>query len=187
MGGEPTRDSRRYLRQKMTQAGIDTTHLKDRRVRHTEEALREAVAKSHSVKDVVRHLGISNVGGNQTHISRRILGLGIDTSHFARPQAWPKGALGSLLTLRSPADGRAPGRRLRRELLRLGIPERCADCGGTDWHGDPLPLEVDHINGDWWDNRQDNLRYLCPNCHALTATWSRGGGRTPVPPDSAVH
>lgn len=81
-GGSPTPGSRRYLRQKMAEADIDISHFATNQVRHTEERLRAAVATSTSVKDVVRHLGISQVGGNQTHISRRIAALGIDTSHF---------------------------------------------------------------------------------------------------------
>ena len=81
-GGRPTPGSRRYLRGKMAEAGIDISHFATNQVRHTEERLRAAVAVSASFKDVVRHLGISQVGGNQTHISRRIAVLGIDTSHF---------------------------------------------------------------------------------------------------------
>lgn len=41
--------------------------------------------------------------------------------------------------------------------------------------GKALTLEIDHINGDWSDDRAENLRLLCPNCHAITDTWCRGG------------
>ncbi len=170
-GAEPTRYSKRYLSRKMTEAGIDVSHFRHSALRHTEEALRAAVSDSHSFRDVVRRLGINNVGGNQAHISRRIAALGIDTSHFAQPKAGPKGARGNVLALRSPEEGRIPGERLRRELLRVGVSDRCAMCGCTDWQGNPVQMEVDHINGDWWDNRPENLRLLCPNCHAVTDTY----------------
>ncbi|MGW6272519.1 HNH endonuclease [Streptomyces sp. NPDC055060] len=177
-GGVPTPGSRRYLRRKMASEGIDTSHFPKQWVRHTEDQLRQAVARSVTMREVLGFLGISNVGGNQAHISRRIAALGIGTSHFVTPRGRPKGSKGPVLSLRSRDEGRVPGARLRRELLRAGVPERCAQCGvGTEWNGKPLRLEVDHINGDWWDNRPENLRLVCPNCHAVTDTY-RGRKRS---------
>ncbi|GGW52551.1 hypothetical protein FHS32_000101 [Streptomyces albaduncus] len=172
-GGTPTPGSRRYLRQKMTEAGVDVAHFPTQGTRHTEEKLREAVAASASVKEVLRRLGIHPVGGNHAHISRRITALGIDTSHFSGRSRKPKTSHGGgPLSLRTPQAGRIPGSRLLPLLLRAGVPESCAMCGtGPRWNDKPLQLEVDHIDGAWWDNRPENLRLLCPNCHAVTDTY----------------
>ncbi|MFE1366974.1 HNH endonuclease [Streptomyces anulatus] len=67
---------------------------------------------------------------------------------------------------------------LRRALREIGIPEQCDECGTEPvWRGSPITLEIDHINGDRSDDRAENLRLLCPNCHAITTTWCRGGAR----------
>lgn len=52
------------------------------------------------------------------------------------------------------------------------IPHNCCyNCGLTDWLGGKLILELDHINGDNTDNRLENLRFLCPNCHSQTENY----------------
>jgi 5-methylcytosine-specific restriction endonuclease McrA len=59
-------------------------------------------------------------------------------------------------------------------LINEGIKEhKCELCGITEWNGKPAPIELDHINGKHTDNRIENLRILCPNCHAQTPTWRK--------------
>lgn len=173
LGVDPKGGSRRYVRDRMRKLGVDTSHFEREGAKWTREVLEPVVAVSTSVQDVLRRLGIDAVGGHHTHISRRLAALGIDTTHFTPTRRGrPKGSLGSPLCLRSPQDGRVPGHRLRRHLLFAGVEERCMMCGtGPEWNGKPLQLEVDHINAEWWDNRLRNLRFLCPNCHAVTDTY----------------
>lgn len=69
---------------------------------------------------------------------------------------------------------------LRRYLLRTRE-HRCVLCRRTEWEGRHIPLEVDHIDGNSDNNTEENLRLICPNCHAQTPTYrsrNRGNGRT---------
>ncbi|WP_043264504.1 hypothetical protein [Streptomyces sp. CT34] len=182
LGGTPTPGNRRYLRAKLREAGIDTSHFTPQGVRHTEARLRELVACSRSVAEVVRRLGLDPVGGHHTHIGRRIRSLGIDTSHFSpegrrNPGARRRLSPEELLVKTETLIRRVPSSRLRVAMLASGAEERCAPCGTEpSWRHRPLPLEVDHANGDWRDNRRGNLRFLCPNCHATTDSY-RGRGK----------
>lgn len=64
-------------------------------------------------------------------------------------------------------------RRHRKKLLDdANVPECCSECGlPPSWNDKPLVLQIDHINGLKEDDRLENLRYLCPNCHSQTDTF----------------
>ena len=68
---------------------------------------------------------------------------------------------------------------LRRYVIKNNlIPYKCAICGCTEWQGKTLSLELDHINGINNDNRLENLRFLCPNCHSQTSTYGSRNQQT---------
>ena len=50
--------------------------------------------------------------------------------------------------------------------------EKCEVCGITDWNGKSITLQIDHINGNRCDNRLENLKVMCPNCHSQTDTFA---------------
>ncbi|MFE3180852.1 HNH endonuclease signature motif containing protein [Streptomyces violascens] len=181
LGVDPQGGSRRYIRERMRKLGIDASHFEREGARWTRDVLEPVVAVSTSVCEVLRRLGIEVVGGHHTNITRRIKAYGIDTSHFRPPsrsgetrQRSPE----ALLVEQEPAKARRiPSDRLKRAMASLGITERCAMCGTEPtWRGYPLPLEVDHVDGDWRNNRIENLQFLCPNCHSTTDSY-RGRGR----------
>jgi len=63
--------------------------------------------------------------------------------------------------------------KLRLKLLRDGLKEhKCEICNITEWMGQKVPLELDHIDGNHYNNDLKNLRIICPNCHSLTPTNS---------------
>jgi len=63
---------------------------------------------------------------------------------------------------------------LKKRIIRQNRLEyKCSSCSVTEWMGQPLTLQLDHINGVNTDNRIKNLRFMCPNCHSQTPTWGR--------------
>ena len=48
---------------------------------------------------------------------------------------------------------------------------KCSCCNISEWNNKPIVLEVDHIDGNSENNRPENLRFICPNCHSQTDTY----------------
>jgi hypothetical protein len=153
-------------------------------MKYTKEVLEAAVRQNISVAGVLHSLGLKQAGGTHAHISRRIKAFGLDTSHFlgqaANQGSYHKGPrkIGwwEILVLRtSGRRQRAPV--LRRSLFAVGREYKCAGEGcslSRTWLDRPLVLHVNHKNGNWLDDRAENLEFLCPNCHSQTANYCRG-------------
>ncbi|MEU4061225.1 HNH endonuclease signature motif containing protein [Streptomyces wedmorensis] len=176
--------SRAALGHMLRKQGIEVAHFTHRRPEVPADPLRVAVADATSFADVMRALGLAVSDQNHRRVRRRVTELGLDTSHFKR-RTWgnvrvaaPKPIAAKVFRVRPEGSSRENRDRLHRALAEVGVPYRCAECGNEgEWRGRSVTLQIDHISGDWLDNRRENLRYLCPNCHAVTDTWCRGGAR----------
>lgn len=142
--------------------------------KYTEEQLREAVESSTSLRQVLLKLKVAPYGGNYTVLQKAIDYYRLNTAHFSG-QAWSKGkSLPSKRSLEDYLENRQPiqSYNLKKRLLAEGVfKHQCMKCNRTKWNDQPIPLELDHIDGNNKNNRLENLHLLCPNCHALTPTY----------------
>ena len=141
------------------------------------EDLAKAVKKSTSYRQALKKLKLKPTGGNYEQIKKYIKELDLDTKHFTG-KIWNKGLKGffyrPLIPLKDILikNSSFQSYKLKKRLFGDRIKEeKCEECGWAKRTDDGyLPLELDHINGDHQDNRLENLRVLCPNCHSLKPT-----------------
>lgn len=142
----------------------------------TDEQFQKIVESSNSISEIASSLGYKSKGGGVVKmIKDRIEKLSLDISHF-NPYS-----VGSMKGKRYASDDEIfvenstyiNNTSLKKKLLKMNVIEyKCAICGISEWLGNPLSLQLDHINGNNRDNRLENLRLLCPNCHSQTSTFS---------------
>lgn len=155
---------------------INVNHLLSSNARYNISELVTSVESSICWSDVCRNLNISVCTYNFKKLQQYCKDQNICTEHFAvdksrkhfRPETkWTR----ETVLVENCSIGRS---QLRKVLIRLGMyTGECSECLLTEWNGKPIIIEIDHKNGDHTDNREYNLRWLCPNCHSQTPTYRR--------------
>lgn len=145
-------------------------------LRWEKSALEKIVASSFTVREALSKLGLKTAGGNYTQFSYYVKAYSLDIKHFTG-RSWRKDkkiprnpvySLSEILVENSSFQSN----KLKKRLYSAGIKNpACEECGWCKMSDDGrVPLELDHVNGNNKDNRIENLRILCPNCHSLKPT-----------------
>lgn len=138
----------------------------------------ETVKNSLSIADSLRKLGLSIYGSSYRSFKIRAKSLSLNLSHFTgqghlkgKSNTWTKA--NPLVDFLIENSNKVLGSGIKRRLIKEGLlEEKCSICGlGSVWNGSHITFQIDHINGDCFDHRIENLRLLCPNCHSQTSTF----------------
>lgn len=132
-------------------------------INYTKELLEPIVLSSYSYAECLRKLNKRDTGGNYKLIQKNIERFNIDTSHMLHQAINSGKEFKSFEGLTKPAS-------IKKRLLKQ-YGNKCWDCGLEQWLGVPIPLELEHIDGDNRNHSKSNVSLLCCNCHALTPTW----------------
>lgn len=150
------------------------------KLKYQKDNLTEIVKNSKSISDVINKLGLRNAGGNFKTIKNYIETYKIDITHFESDKLRivklkelskeNKIDLTLILVENSTYSRTSLKRRLVEENVLEYKCEKCSNIG--EWLGEKITLQLDHKNGIFNDNRIENLRFLCPNCHSQTDTFA---------------
>jgi 5-methylcytosine-specific restriction endonuclease McrA len=137
--------------------------------RYDWEEIQRAYDSGMSVRQCAERFGFNLASWHQAQVRGDVM---------ARPAAMP---IEKLLVADRPRTNRS---HLKARLLAEGLKEnRCESCGLTEWLGEPINMQLHHVNGKGKDNRLENIVFLCPNCHSQTENWGgRNGHRVMKPP-----
>jgi len=138
------------------------------------EYLKSVVIQSSSLGQVMDHFSYSRSGSSYSMLKKILIENNIDFTHFStinlKPCSFEIKSNDYYFVENSKADRSF----IKNKIIKDNLKEyRCEICNlDPNWCGKELSLHLDHINGINNDNRLDNLRFLCPNCHSQTPTYS---------------
>jgi Zn finger protein HypA/HybF involved in hydrogenase expression len=141
----------------------------------TLEQFQEAVKNNFSVASTLTTLELVPNGANYRSFYKYQIENNIDISHFTgmahlrgKTHSYNLRPLEEILQKNTNYNSN----KLRKRLIKEGIKEhKCECCNLSEWLGEPIPIELDHTDGNHYNNTLDNLKILCPNCHAKTPTY----------------
>ncbi len=151
---------------------------KDIRINISDIDIINACKNNFSRMSALRTLGLNeNTNSNNYWINRKICDLNIDKSHWTgmghlknKENFWSKKSNEDYFVKGVNKRGNNIKVKLIKEKL---LDYKCYRCGINSWNNESLSLHLEHINGDHFDNRLENLTLLCPNCHSQTKTYCR--------------
>lgn len=150
---------------------------------YNKNELEELIRTSKSYAQVLRKMNITPAGGNYHTLKNKIKEYKISTDHFTG-MGWNVG-LKFKPTKPLPIeeflkkDRPCSSHHLKSRLIKEGLKEwRCEQCLNTEWLNKPIPIELEHSDGDHNNNELSNLKILCPNCHAQTSHYRGRASRS---------
>lgn len=145
------------------------------------DSLERIVKSSTSFSEILKYFGLDNKGGNNKTLKNRCLEGKIDFSHinstcfsnrgrkFFHTCLTKEESLNIVFIEKSKRSRNCVRTYLHKYNL---IPYKCECENEGVWRDKKLSLQIDHINGECDDHRLENLRWMCPNCHAQTDTFT---------------
>jgi Zn finger protein HypA/HybF involved in hydrogenase expression len=152
----------------------------------SDENIKKAIENSHCKSDILKYLGVSLGSTHYQKLDIILKSLEIDLSKINyKLQKNKKGYKFTekytdevVFSKNSPLSNKNIKRRIIKKSL---LNYKCNECGLIDnWNNKKIILQLDHIDGDNNNNELSNLRFLCPNCHSQTETFSKGKNKRSV-------
>ena len=128
------------------------------------------VNESDTYSVLLRKCGYTNLGNRRT-VNKRIMLLNLSILHFIKYTTPKKEKISSLDVFIENSKYNNNTSIKKRLYTEFNWEYKCKECGINEYNNKPISLELDHINGNNTDNRIENLRLLCPNCHSQTPTF----------------
>ena len=148
------------------------------------EEITKTVAESMSYSEVIRKLGLDVKTIYLNTLREIVAGNNISTEHFSRRLIGKNNGVASIydsddFLLELKENSNISPSTLKRGLKRQQIIlYECSECHIVDMYNNKkIALQIDHINGINDDNRVENLRWLCPNCHSQSETFAGRNAR----------
>lgn len=167
----------RYCLKSFYQEILDRKEAKNMLDKEFEKLVLKILPECNSLNHICNKLGLRSVEGYYQKIKQIIEKNNADTSHFGTIKRYKSDSFNEIPDDEYFKDNvKREGSALLRRLIRHGYKERKCEnlnCGRSEWNGEPIPLEVHHINGKHNDNRLENLQLLCRNCHAQTDSFCK--------------